>query len=265
MKTKISITIEESILREVDKIIDNLYIRNRSQAMEYLVSTSLGEKKTAVILAGGSEEKLMIDGSFMISVKIREKTVLEYAVEKLRECGFRNIFIIARNNLLTKAFEILRDGAAYGVKVDYIEEKISKGTATTIKLVKGKINTRFLAVYGDIVFNNVNIGALWDSHIKQTPIATLMLTTSPKPSEKGTVSMEGRKILQFVQKPKKSDIYLVFSPIFVAEPELLEYMGTSLERDIFPKLAEKGLLQGYLSSGKEVHIHSLADVKKVKI
>ncbi|OGM01996.1 hypothetical protein A3K72_01285 [Candidatus Woesearchaeota archaeon RBG_13_36_6] len=225
----------------------------------------MGDKKTAVILAGGHEEKLMVDGDFMINVKIREKTVLEYAVEKLRESGFKNIFIIARNNLLTKAFEILRDGAAYGVKVDYIEEKISKGTATTLKLIKGKINTRFLAVYGDIVFNSVNIEALWDSHIRQNPIATLMLTTSPKPSEKGTVSIEGRKILHFVQKPKKSDIYLVFSPIFVAEPELLEYIGTSLERDIFPKLAEKGLLQGYLSSGKEVHIHTLADVNKVKL
>lgn len=265
MKKKISITIEESILKEIDKVIDNLYIRNRSQAIESLVSKSLGEEKTAVILAGGPEERIIINGSFMISAKIKGKSVLERAVIKLRESGFKNLFIVARGKILTCAFEILSDGTDFGVKITYIEEKVSKGTATTLKLIKGKINTRFLVVYGDIVFSNVNLDALWKSHVKQSPMATLMLTTSSKPSEKGTVTMEGNKVLQFIQKPKKSDIYLVFSPIFVAEPELIEYPGASLEKNIFPKLAEKGFLRGYLSSEKEVHIHKPEDIKKVKI
>ena len=265
MKKKISITIDEGVLRDIDKSIDNIYIRNRSQAIEHLVSAALGEEKTAVILAGGPEERLYVDDHFMIDLPIKGKTVLEIAVNKLREHGFKNIFVVGRNNILTKAFEILRDGTSFGVRITYIEEKVSKGTATTLRLVKGKVSSRFLAVYGDIVFTNVNINKLWDAHLKQNPVTTLMLTTSPKPSEKGTVSMEGNKVLQFVQKPKKSDIYLVFSPVFVAEPELLEYPGSSLEKDVFPALAEKGFLNGYLSSEKEVHIHKLSDTKKVKI
>ena len=91
-----------------------------------------------------------------------------------------------------------------------------------------------------------------------------MLTTSSKPSEKGTVKVEGNKVLTFTQKPKKSDIYLVFSPIFVTEPQIFEYSGASLEFNVFPELAEKGLLNGHLSSEKEVHIHNKKDIEKLK-
>jgi NDP-sugar pyrophosphorylase family protein len=264
VKQKISITIDEKLLKEIDKAIDNIYIRNRSQAIERFISNSVGEEKTAVILAGGEEERIRIGSDFMIGTEIMGKPLLEIAVNKLRESGFKDIFIVARSKVLTRAFEILSDGTSYGVKVTYIEEKVSRGTANTLKLVKGKVKTRFLCVYGDIYFNNINLDTIWNDHVKQTPVATLMLTTSPKPSEKGTVTVEGNKILQFIQKPKDSDIYLVFSPLFVAEPELLEYVGNSLEKDVFPKVAEKGLLRGYLSSEKEVHIHTKEDAKRVK-
>lgn len=264
MKEKISITIEEGLLREVDGVIDNIYIRNRSQAIEHFINKSMGEEKTAVILAGGEESKILVEGDFMIGTSIGGKPLLEHAIKKLRESGFKNIFIIGREGVLTRAFEILRDGTSYGVKITYIEEKVSRGTANTLKLIKGRVSSRFLAVYGDIYFTNINIVKMWEAHLKEMPIATLMLTTSPTPSEKGTVTMEGTKVLQFIQKPKESDVYLVFSPIFVAEPELLGYEGSSLEKEVFPKLADRGLLRGYLSPEKEIHIHKKEDVKKIR-
>lgn len=262
-KKKISITINEKTLQDIDSIIDNIYIRNRSQAIEHLVKNSLGENKTALILIGGDEKHLRISGmEYRPTAKVKNNTVVESAVKKLRENNFKTIFIVARHNLLTKLFEILKDGSNYGVKMNYIEEKTSNGTADSLRLLKGKINSNFLVVYGDIIFNKINIDELWSDHIKQNAIATIMLTTSSKPSEKGTVKVEGNKVLAFTQKSKKSDIYLVFSPIFVAEPQIFEYSGSSLEFDIFPELAEKGLLNGHLSSEKEVHIHSKKDLLK---
>ncbi len=265
MKQKISITMEEALVNQVDSIIDNLYIRNRSQAIEYLVKKSLGDNKNAVILAGGPEEKLKINSHYMIEAQIGNRKLIEHTVIKLRESGFKTVYIVAKGEILTRAFSIIRDGSAYGIEVNYIEEKVSKGTAHTLKQVKGKIDTKFLVVYGDLFFKNVNINKLWESHIKFNPIATLMLTTSSKPSEKGTVIMEGNKVLKFMQKPKESDVYLVFSPIFVAEPEILEYPGDTLEQVVFPKLAEKELLRGYLSSEKEIHIHNKEDLDKIKL
>ncbi len=263
-KTKISITINEKTLQDINSIIDNIYIRNRSQAIEHLIRNALGENKTAVILLGGDEKYLRIgkDG-YSPTANIKNNAVIGLALKKLRENNFRRVFIVARHNLLTKLFEILKDGAEHGVKISYIEEKYSNGTADSLRLLKGKIDSNFLVVYGDIIFNKINIEGLWNNHIKQSAVATIMLTTSPKPSEKGTVKVEGNKVLNFTQKPKKSDIYLVFSPIFVAEPQIFEYSGQSLESHVFPELAERGLLNGHLSSEKEVHIHSKRDLEKI--
>ena len=265
MKKKISVTIEDSILKGVDSIVDNVFIRNRSQAVEFLTKTALGERKQAVILAGGPEDKLKISKTdYRLTTRLGNSTVIERAVKKLRENGFRDIFVVARHNVLTKAFDILKDGSSYNVKVSYLEEKESRGSADTLRMLKGKISTNFLAVYGHIIFDKVNIQELWNQHIKQgTAVATLMLTTAPNPSEKGTVKVEGNRILEFIQKPKKTDVYLVFSPIFVATPEILNINGSSLEYDVFPKLAAQGLLFGHTSAEKEQHIHTAADVKAI--
>jgi NDP-sugar pyrophosphorylase family protein len=264
VKTKISITINEKTLQDIDSIIDNIYIRNRSQAIEHLAKNSLGENKTAVILLGGDEGHLKVsEKDYRPTVKIKNTVVVELAVKKLRENNFKTIFVVARQNLLTKLFEILKDGTDYGIKISYIEEKSSGGTADSLKLLKGKISSNFLVVYGDVIFSKINIDKLWDDHIRQNAIATIMLTTSSKPSEKGTVKVEGNKVLSFTQKPKKSDIYLVFSPIFVADPQILEYTGSSLEFNIFPELAEKGLLNGHLSSEKEIHVHSNKNLPRI--
>ena len=264
-KAKISITINEKTLKDIDSIIDNIYIRNRSQAIEHLAKNSLGENKAAVILLGGDEENLRISKEdYRPTAGIKGSTVIGLAVKKLRENNFKTIFIVARHKLLTKLFDMLKDGVDYGVKIAYIEEKSSGGTADSLRLIKGKINANFLVVYGDVIFSKISIDELWNDHVKQNSVATIMLTTSSKPSEKGTVKVEGSKVLNFTQKSKKSDIYLVFSPIFVAEPQILEYSGASLESDVFPELAEKGLLNGHLSSEKEVHIHSKRDIDNFK-
>ena len=266
MKKKISVTIEDSVLKGIDSVVDNVFIRNRSQAIEFLAKTALGEHKQAVILAGGPEEKLKISESeYRITAGIGNATVIEKAVKKLRENGFRDIYIVARHNVLTKVFDILKDGSSYNVKVSYIEEKTSNGSADTLRMLKGKINTNFLAVYGHVIFDKVNIQELWNQHIRQgTAVATLILTTAPNPREKGIVKVEGNRILEFVQKPKKTDVYLVFSPIFVATPEIFNIEGSSLEYNVFPKLAEQGLLYGHSSAEKEQHVHNADDAKKVK-
>lgn len=262
IKQKISITINEKTLKDIDSIIDHIYIRNRSQAIEHLVQSSLGESKTAIILSGGNEEKRKIKDEYRPTVMIKGETVVEKAIKKLKGGGFKKIFFVGRGNLLTRVFSIVKDGAMFGVSIEYVEEKDSKGTGDSLRLLKGRITSNFLVVYSDLIFDRINLEELWNSHLRQKSMATIMMTTSPNPKEKGTLKVEGNKVLKFVQKPRSSDIYLVFSPIFVAGPEIMEYSGHSLEEDIFPKIAKQGMLFGYLSSEKEIHIHSEKDLNE---
>ncbi len=256
MKEKISVTINKDLLKNIDSVIDNLYIRNRSQAIEYLIKKVVGESKTAVILAGGPEDKLKISkDEYRLFTKVDDESVMEKAVKTLRKNNFKEIYLIARHNILTKAFSFFGNGNSYGIKLNYVEEKKSDGTFETLKLLKGKINSNFLVVYDDIIFDKINLNELLETHSRSHAITTLMLTTSNEPSKKGNVVVQGNKVLSFIQKPKISDNYIVFSPVFIAEPELLDYQGTSLEKDIFPELARNNLLAGHISPVKEVHVH----------
>ncbi|MFH1590473.1 MAG: sugar phosphate nucleotidyltransferase [archaeon] len=265
MKEKISITIDRGVLNRLDGIVDNVYIRNRSQAIEHVITTAIGEQRDAVILCGGKEDNWGIGaGMYRMTAIVGKESVIERAVKKLRENGFRRIFFVARHKILTKIFEILKDGSDYAVSIQYVEEKAGQGTADSLRIVKGMLSSAFLVVYGDIIFDDISIESLWAAHLRNRSVATLMLTTSNKPSIKGTAKVEGNKVLEFIQKPKESDVYLVFSPIFAVEPEIFNYAGHVLETDVFPVLATRGLLAGHLSSEKEFHIHSLRDAKRAE-
>lgn len=262
MKKKISITLSESTLKEIDDIIDNIYIRNRSQAIELLVNNALGDNKIAVILAGGPEEDVKISkDEYRITAKVNKISVIEEMLRTLKENGFKKVFLIARKNVINAVFSIVQNGSKYGVELEYLEEKESSGTADSLKLIKGKIKATFLVVYGDIIFSELDLEELWSEHIKRKGFATLLLSTTPDPSKKGIVKIEGSKILEFIQKPEKSEVNLGFSSIFVAQPEILEYYGASLEKEVFPDLAKKGLLNGYLSTTKITKLRSLKDAK----
>jgi len=265
MKKKISITVEEKIVEGVDSRIDNLFIRNRSQAVEHLLKQALGENRVAIILAGGDPEKLKIaDGIYRPIAKINGKTIIEMAILRLREFRFKKIFVIASHEILTKIFDIVKDGSGLNVAISYVEDISPKGSADSLRKLRGKISSSFLVVFGHIIFDKIKLEELWQQHMERRTLATLLLTTSDKPSEKGIVRIEGMKILEFVQKPRHAEEYLVFSPIFVAEPEIFDIEGNSLEYDVFPNLVKKGLLEGHISSEKEIHIHSIEDIYKLK-
>ena len=74
--------------------------------------------------------------------------------------------------------------------------------------------------------------------------------------------MAKRSLAKEWKKRSKNESYLVFVPIFICEPELLYYKGNSLEEDVFPILAKKRLLNGYVSTEPDYHIHTKKDIIK---
>jgi len=265
MKDKISITINEKILSDVDSMIDGIYIRNRSQAIETLIDKALGENKVAVILAGGRDEKIKINGVYKPLLKIKNDTIIESAIKKLREEGFRTIYIIAGRSVLTEIIKVIGDGSEYGVKINLIDEKEPRGDANSLKLVMDKIKTTFLVVNADIIFNKIDLKKLWKNHLMQKGIATLLICSSPYNMRNvGTVKMEGNKIIEFDEKPLKTESNLFWFGIFVAEPEIINYDGLSLGIDVFPKLAKKDFLYGHIIGEEYLHIHEKADLKRIE-
>lgn len=269
MKNKISITINEKILKDIDSIIDNIFIRNRSQAIEYLIKKSMKESKTAVILAGTglkcSTDKL----KNRYALKVNHATIIEKTIKKFQDSGFKNIYIIAPHEILTNIFKIVGDGSNFNVKIEYIDEENPEGSASALKLLSGKIKTTFLVVQCDIVITHIDLLELWNKHLQEKAVVTLLLCSEVQPANQvryGHVSLNGNKITSWDEKPllKNLKSTIFNAGIFIAEPELLKYHGKSLEFNIFPELVKRGLLSGHMSSSPHLHIHTRADLERVK-
>ncbi len=278
MKERVTITLDQKILKNIDSIIDRIYIRNRSQAIEFLIRKTLGENKIAVILATGPSKNLKIsEDEYRVTAKVKNTSVIELALKNLRENGFKTIFIVGEQPVLSSIFSLIGDGSRYGVKIKFAEDKNPPGTAASLRLLKGEIKSTFLVIFGDIIFNRMDINRLWSHHFKQPAVATLMVTASSLqrggstiPVRKSPVKVEGNTVIKVYKKLRKpirtlKDSTTIFSSIFIAEPEIMGYAGDSLENDIFPQLAEKGFLYSYLSSEEETHVHSKEDAKFVRI
>lgn len=272
VKDKITISVDGRVLRLADSIVDRLYIRNRSQAIEYLVERSLDREKTAVIMATGPSKQLRINGNeFRSTAKVGMSSVVELALLKLREAGFKKLFIIGEMKVLTAIFEIVGNGRKYGMAVEYIEDKNPPGTAASLRQLKGRVKNTFLVAYGDIIFGKINIEKLWRQHFKHKGIATILVTNLLSKGGKSIrirylgVEVDGEKIIKTYPRAeykqcRKIEKALSFSSLMIAEPEIFDFTGDWLEEDVLPALAEKGLLYSYLGNEGEIHIHSRSDI-----
>ena len=104
MKKRVSLTIDKELMSDLDKKIDGILIRSRSDAMEKILREHLTGQKTAVILAGGEPDKLLIENSDILRpcVHIGKITLIEDTVSKCREAGYSNIIIVGFTSVISR-------------------------------------------------------------------------------------------------------------------------------------------------------------------
>lgn len=96
-RNRLTITLKKDLLPLIDEIIDGTRIRNRSHAIEYLLSQSLKpQTNKALILAAGRGVN-MRPFTYEIPktlIPVKGKPILEYSIEQLRESGLKDIYIL---------------------------------------------------------------------------------------------------------------------------------------------------------------------------
>jgi len=256
-KTRITITLDEDLLEKIDKSIDREKIRNRSHAIEFLLSQSLKPRiNQAVILAAGKGVRwrpLTYEIPKAL-IPIKGKPILEHTISYLRNYEIRDIFIVV-GSLGDKIKEYFGNGERLGVNLTYIEDTQEKGTASALKATQPFIKKEpFLLWFVDEIAD-VEINDLIDFHVSHNALGTIALSSVSDPLGMGIVKLQGPRVKEFSEKPQKKRIesYVVNAGIFVLEQEIFNCLSEktlSLEEDVFPKLTREGKLFGYLFSGK---------------
>jgi len=257
-KKKIAITLEENLLKRIDQIIDGKQIRNRSHAIEFLISQSLKPKiSQALILAAGKGVRWRPLTSYLPKalIPIGKKPILEIIIDHLKNYSVKNIFIVI-GTLGEKIKKYFGSGKDFGVKIQYILDKKETGTAQALNSAKNFLKKEpFFLWYVDELAE-IDLEDFANFHLEQKTIGTVALSSITKPSlEYGIVKIKGSKIVEFLEKPekKKARSYLVNAGIFIFENEIFNYIfpqDKSLEKDIFPRLISEQKLAGYVFGEK---------------
>jgi NDP-sugar pyrophosphorylase family protein len=263
MRERVTISIRDDLLKQVDRLVDGLTIRSRSQAIEFLLLKFLTDfrLKTALVLAGGKGK----GGKNRFIQKINGKTLLQHVLDKLSQFNIGKFFVYVdfeqekiKNSLKEKKLD-------YSVK--FLESVKPLGTIEPLLKIKGEVNDTFLLAYGDTICS-LNINEMLSFHKKNKSLVTVALTTVSNPKKYGVAVLEGNKIKKFEEKPKtKAESFLINAGYYLIEPEIFKHISRkeqSLESELLPKLASKGLLFGYPFQGLYLNINSQEDLEKAK-
>lgn len=146
-------------------------------------------------------------------------------------------------------------GRCAGVRLVYAVEPEPLDTAGAVRFAAryAGIKERFLVVNGDIL-TDLDVTAMIDFHDQRGAEATISLAEVPEPSAFGLVPIDGDgKVAAFVEKPARGEAgpSLINAGTYVLEPSVLDRIPegrrTSIEREVFPGLAQSGALYGFES------------------
>ncbi len=184
---------------------------------------------------------------------VQGKPVLEHIVELLKEYGVHEIFISVYH-LKNQIKNYFRNGEKFGVSISYIDEDSLSGTAGPIKKISSELSETFLVLNGDEL-KDIDLHEMYKFHKENKAKGTIALIEVEDPSSYGVAKLEGNKIIEFIEKPKKEEAPSNFinSGLYIFEPEILQHIPegfSMLEKDIFPKIANNNQLYGYKFKGQ---------------
>lgn len=257
-RERLTITLRKDLIKQVDRVIDQVRIRNRSHAIEYLLSKALGPRVSkAFILAGGKGLKMRPFTYEMPKpmIPVKNRPILEHIISTLREYNIRDI-IISIDYLGEKIKEYFGDGSKFGVKITYVETSKPIGTAAPLLKAKKYLNNSpFLMWHGDVLAD-INLDDLFNFHESHKKQVTMAMTSVEDPSAYGAVKLRGNEVVDFQEKigrgPEVSR--LINAGIYIMDSKIIDYIPKKekslLEKDVLPNLVKKRQLYGYVFEGQ---------------
>lgn len=210
----------------------------------------------ALVLVGGKGTRLrpLTTDTPKPILNLVDRPFLSYMIEWLGSHGVDEV-ILACGFLPDQLEKILGSGADGGPNLHYVVEPEPLGTGGAIKFAEDHLDDRFFALNGDVL-TDLDLTALWNSHLERGASASLGLYPVEDPTGYGLVDIDDEgTVLDFHEKPEPGHAGpgLINAGTYVLEKSILLDVPAgrevSIEREVFPGLIGKGLaglrLDGY--------------------
>jgi NDP-sugar pyrophosphorylase family protein len=235
----------------------------------------------AVVLAGGFGTRLrpLSCTRPKLLFPIGNKPLLDWTIEKLAKSGTQEVILAV--SYMTEAFVQHYRKSKQKAKISFSRDmEVSGkrtlfprplGTGGAIKNAEKLIGHEepFLVLNGDVL-TNIDYAELVKKHkTNKKAVATIALCQVEDPSRYGVAELaKDKRVVRFVEKPspEKASSNLVNAGIYALEPDIFDYIPigkkVSIEREVFPKLADNGKLYGFRFEGLWIDIGKPEDYLK---
>ncbi|WOK92739.1 mannose-1-phosphate guanylyltransferase 1-like [Canna indica] len=213
----------------------------------------------ALILVGGFGTRLRPLTLSMPKplVDFANKPMVLHQIEALKAVGVTEV-ILAINYQPQVMLSFLEEfEPKLGIKITCSQENEPLGTAGPLALAKEKLleepDKPFFVLNSDIICE-YPLSEMLDFHKVHGGEASIMVTQVAEPSKYGVVIMdeESGQINKFVEKPPVFVGNKINAGIYLLNTSVLDHISlkpTSLERQVFPSIADKGQLYAMVHTG----------------
>jgi bifunctional UDP-N-acetylglucosamine pyrophosphorylase/glucosamine-1-phosphate N-acetyltransferase len=154
---------------------------------------------------------------------IAGKPTIVHTIEAMKQCGVDDLFILVgwRANRLK---DVLGDGSAFGIRIEYITQEQRLGTAHALGMLKDHLGGRFCCAYGDIV---VSPAALRKALKESIGMSESVMCVAPveDPTRYGAVEVVNGKVTGIWEKSSTPHGNLINSGIYVLNPDIFDFIA----------------------------------------
>lgn len=259
-KERLTISLPKDVLTALDNAIDGKDIRNMSHAIEHFLRKSLKPSMTSVVILAGAPTQTKLHPSLTL---IDGRTLLDIALEHLAKAGFKHAYILAgpHKTTLQKA---LRHN--YGMTIHWTPEPKPLGTGGALKLLEGTLHEPFLVLHGDIL-TNIPIQSFIDFHLYEQTLVTIAVKPRHSEPTYGQVTLQGNRITAFAEHDRGIGISIINTGVYMVNPAVFSYLPegkpSTIEADVFPRLAAENQLSAFFFQGMWFDITNYTNMREV--
>ncbi|GMT24490.1 hypothetical protein PFISCL1PPCAC_15787, partial [Pristionchus fissidentatus] len=229
-----------------------------------------GDGMKALILVGGYGTRLrpLTLTQPKPLVEFANKPMMLHQMEALAAVGVTTVVLAVSYRAEELEQEMKVHEQRLGVKIHYSLEEEPLGTAGPLALAREHLDGTdpFFVLNSDVICD-FPFAAMIDFHKKHGAEATIAVTEVSEPSKYGVVVFEEQsgQISEFVEKPQEYVGNKINAGLYILSPSVLNRIllkPTSIEKEVFPKVAAEGKLFAFVLPGFWMDIGQPVDFLK---
>jgi len=229
----------------------------------------------ALVLAGGRGTRLrpITHTSAKQLIPVANKPVLFYGLEAIRAAGIRDVGIVVADprellrpdprtgeqvtvmvNSQAEIRAAVGDGAAFGLRVSYIEQEAPLGLAHAVKISRDYMDGEPFVMYlGDNLIRD-GITSFVREFEAEPPDAQILLAQVKNPSDFGVAELEGDRVVRLEEKPARPSSDLALVGVYLFGPTIFDAVD-AIQPSARGELEITDAIQWLISNGKRVRSH----------